>query len=175
MTREFNCDFCIHRELFRRRTCFLFDEFPDGTEGKADGDFFAIPRFEPDGSISKDASTGRPHSEIRFLQSEEFLEETWDLNQLLPQLSAFQILRTYFPDVCPTALVDPVCMAIIGAQSNAKDYSIDLTNEDARRDLLGFHMTLSDTLESFDIVMGTRNAYERYEMEKLEQANKKSA
>tara|TARA_R100000008_G_C3535595_1_gene141799 strand:+ start:578 stop:778 length:201 start_codon:yes stop_codon:yes gene_type:complete len=66
-------------------------------------------------------------------------------------------------------------MSIIGAQSNAKDYGIDLTNENARRDLLGFHMTLSDTLESFDIVMSTRNAYERYEMEKLEQASKKSA
>ena len=79
-----------------------------------------------------------------------------------------------FPDVCPTALVDPVCMSITGAQSNAKDYGIDLTNEDARRDLLGFHMTLSDTLEAFDIVMSTRNAYERHEMEKIEQSSKKS-
>ena len=109
------------------------------------------------------------------MEKEEFLEELWNVSQSLPQLSAFQILRTYFPDVCPTAFIDHVVMAIIGAQNNAKEYSIDLTNEDARRDLLGFHMTLSDTLEAFDIVAGTRNAFERNEMEKLEQASKKSA
>ena len=173
--REFSCDFCIYRELFERRTCFLFDVFPNGTEGKSEGDFFAIPRFEPDGSIVKDASSGRPQAEIRFLPPEEFLEEIWDLAQSLPQLSAFQIMRSYFPDVCPTAFIDPVCMAIIGAQSNAKDYGIDLSHEESRDELLGFHMTLSDTLEAFDIIMSTRNAYERYEMEKLEQSSKKSA
>tara|TARA_Y100000004_G_scaffold195565_1_gene262917 strand:+ start:1836 stop:2360 length:525 start_codon:yes stop_codon:yes gene_type:complete len=173
--REFSCDFCIYRKLYSRRTCFLYDEFPDGSEGKARGDFFAIPRFEPDGGLTKDERTGRPESEIRFLEADELLSETWEINQYLPQLSAFQILRAYFPDVCPTSFIDEVCMSIIGAQSNAKDYGIDLTNENSRRDLLGFHMTLPDTLEAFDIVMSTRNAYERYEMEKLEQANKKSA
>ena len=39
----------------------------------------------------------------------------------------------------------------------------------------GKTLSQQEATEAFDIIMSTRNAYERYEMEKLEQSSKKSA
>tara|TARA_Y100000310_G_scaffold321085_1_gene378272 strand:- start:6330 stop:6902 length:573 start_codon:yes stop_codon:yes gene_type:complete len=167
LMRDYNCDVCVFSGLYKRRTCFLYDVFPDKHEGHKTGDFFNIPRFRAD-HVAETDETGIVKGEVRFLDGESFLEMLWELSEALPHFSAFQILNAYFAEVCPTAFNDHVCSAILSAQASASDYTVDISDDNVRYDLLGFHMTLSDVLEAFNIIVGTRNSYERYEMEKME-------
>jgi len=172
--RDYNCDVCVFSGLYKRRTCFLYDVFPDGQQGQKSGDFFNVPRFRDDHAVDTD-ETGALRGEVRFLEGESFLETLWGLSEALPHFSAFQLLTAYFAEVCPTAFHDYVCSAILAGQSAAAEYTIDISEDNVRYELLGFHMTLSDTLEAFNIIAGTRNSYERYEMGKMEkQSNKKT-
>ena len=68
-----------------------------------------------------------------------------------------------------------MCSAILSAQASASEYTIDISDDNVRYELLGFHMMLGDVLEAFNIIMGTRNSYERYEMEKMEKKSNQTA
>ncbi len=165
--RDYSCDVCIFSKLHKRRTCFRFASFPDGDKGNKQGDFFNIPRFTEDRSPVSD-ELGHLQGEIRYLDGEGFLEVLWDLSEALPQYSAYQILSTYFAEICPTAFSDEVCSTLIRAQSSCADYTVNISDDSVRFEVLGFYMTLQDTLEAFDIVTAAKNAYERYEMERLQ-------
>jgi len=165
--RDYSCDVCIFSKLYKRRTCFLYASFPDGEKGHKQGDFFTIPRFTEDRTPVTD-ELGQLQGEIRYLSGEGFLDVLWDLSETLPHYSAYQILSSYFTEICPTAFSDPVCAALIGAQASCSEYTVNISDDNVRYEVLGFHMTLQDTLEAFDIVTAAKNAYERYEMERMQ-------
>ena len=169
-----DCKVCIHKKLYanERRTCYLYHQFPDGTPGHVEGDSYDIPRFDVDGKIYK----GEDHKlavERRFLNRDDFLEVLWQINEALPHLSAWQILHAYFKEVCPTAFQDPILSALVNAQASCSEYKLDITNDQIRYDVLGFYMTLPDLLEAFDIIVGARGAYERYETERMQKEAEK--
>lgn len=172
--RIYNCNVCIHAQLYSqyKRTCFIFDSFPNGDRGKREGDYFEIPRFDDAGKLISNTS-GRIDTELRFLNEEGFLECLWDLSESLPALSAFQLLTTYFREVCPTAFADEVMAQLLNAQASCAEYKIDITNDNVRFELLGFYMTLSDTLEAFSIINAARSAYERWDYERMTEESKK--
>jgi hypothetical protein len=173
---EYSCEVCQFRKLYqqRGRTCFEFEQFPNGDPGQREGDLFDIPRFNPDGTPLRGDDPSEPNiTERRFLDGEGLLEVLCEINERLPHLSVYQVLALYFGEVCPVAFFDPVMGALLGSQHSCSEYKLDITNEPTRTEVLGFNMTLSDTLEAFDIVVGTRNAYERYEMERIQEQHKK--
>ena len=165
--RDYNCDVCIFSGLYKRRTCFLYASFPDGDQGHKQGDFFTIPRFTEDRSPVTN-ELGILEGEIRYLDGEGFLEALWDLSESLPHFSAYQILSSYFQEICPTAFSDVVCGSLIASQASCAEYTVNISDDSVRYEVLGFHMTLQDTLEAFDIIVGSKNAYERYEMERMQ-------
>tara|TARA_R100001463_G_scaffold2261_3_gene9604 strand:- start:1539 stop:2069 length:531 start_codon:yes stop_codon:yes gene_type:complete len=175
--RVYDCSVCVHSQLYssHKRTCFKYEVFPNGDRGKAEGDYFEIPRFGTDGRPESDEG-GRVATELRFLNEDDFLETLWDICESLPSLSAFQVLSAYFREVCPTAFGDEVLACILSAQTACSDYKIDISNDAVRTDILGFHMSLADTLEAFNIITAARNAYERYDYERMskEAKNKQS-
>lgn len=174
--RTYNCSVCHYAELYstHKRTCFLFETFPNGDRGKLEGDYFKVPRFTRDHKVDSDTS-GRVADELRFLDADGFLQVLWDLSEALPHYSAFQILQSYFREVCPTAFADEVMASLISAQTSVSEYKIDISNESLRFEILGFNMSLRDTLEAFDIITSARNAYERYDMERIQRENNKAA
>lgn len=111
---------------------------------------------------------GEIEVERRYLKEDDFLQVLWELGESLPSLSAWQILNGYFKEVCPTAFGTSVLSALIDAQASCSEYKIDISNDDIRYELLGFPMTLSDTLEAFGLIVSARNSYERYEQERIE-------
>jgi hypothetical protein len=165
--RDYSCDVCIFSKLYKRRTCFLYASFPDGEKGHRQGDFFNIPRFTED-RVPLSDELGHLQGEVRYLDREGFLEVLWDLSEALPHYSAYQILSSYFGEVCPTAFSDPICASLIGAQASCAEYTVNISDDSVRNEVLGFYMTLQDTLEAFDIVTAAKNAYERYETERLQ-------
>tara|TARA_S200002703_G_scaffold69224_1_gene60068 strand:- start:454 stop:981 length:528 start_codon:yes stop_codon:yes gene_type:complete len=171
--KMYNCTICIHSQLYStyKRTCFLFDTFPNGDRGKAEGDYFEVPRFNLSGNLDSDAS-GRVATELRFLGEDEFLEQLWDVNESLPNLSAFQILQAYFREVCPTAFGDEVMSSLLNAQQSCSEYKIDISDDDVRYELLGFNMGLSDTLEAFSVITAARSAYERWDFDRMTKESK---
>jgi len=172
--RTYNCSVCIFAKLYstHKRTCFAFDTFPNGDRGKMGGDYFEVPRFTQDGKISADAG-GRVDTELRFLDSDEFLEVLWSLSESLPALSAFQLLQAYFREVCPTAFGDEVMGSLLAAQTACTEYTIDISDEQVRYETLGFNMTLADTLDAFAVITAARSSYERYEMDRMTEESKK--
>jgi len=173
--RTYNCDVCIFSKLYdqgSKRTCFKYERFPNGDAGKAEGDLFAFPKVGIDGKVQSDDG-GRVATMIEFVNEEDFLDRLWELAMRLPHYSAWQLLQAYFREVCPTAFVDDVMGSLLDAQVACSEYKIDISNDSVRYDILGFYMELSDTLEAFNLIQGSRNAYERYEMERLQRENTK--
>jgi hypothetical protein len=172
--RTYNCEVCIFSKLYSeyKRTCFKYETFPNRDSGKKEGDFFAVPKINIDGKVQSDTG-GRVATVIEFLNQDDFLDMLWNLAMRLPHYSAWQLLQTYFREVCPTAFVDEVMASLLDAQITCSEYKIDISIEKVRYEILGFHMELSDTLEAFNIIQGARNSYERYESERLQNESKK--
>ena len=172
--RSYDCTHCIFaKEYFKqRRTCYLYEQFPDGSKGHKNGDAFAVPQFEDVGVLAKKPNSGEAVSEIRFLEEESFIDMVAEIADNMPHMSAFQVRQLYFQEVCPTAFADPVMRALIETERSAREYTIDISKDEVREKMLGFQMDLGDMLEAFSIIQGTRNDYERWRMDELDKKAK---
>jgi hypothetical protein len=161
------------QQLFRTRgrTCYAIHEFPDGSKGCADGDFYDIPIFESIGKLTR-GEDGQPQVERRFLKEDQWIENLVNMEECRPDLSAYEIRDLYFKEVCPTAFIDPVIQQLIEAERAASEYRLDIGNEEVRNAVLGFPMGLADLLDAFAIIRGTKSRYEKWYMDDQERRHK---
>ena len=167
--REYSCAVCQRNKLYEKRVCYRFQHL----NNRLDDPFIPVPVLDAEGKHVLDEDRKRVTT-TRQLNQDEFLEVLWHIHRLIPSLSLFRLCTMFFRPICIEAFVDDVSSSILECETNASEYTIDIGNPEIRRELLGFDMSLSDLMEAFNIVRGTRNAYERYKEEEIaKQAQRK--
>jgi len=161
--KDFSCAVCYKKKLFEKRVCYRYPELME-TMGDP---VIPIPRFDDNGRQQLDA-TKHPVVEHRELDEDGLLMELWNLQLALPEYSAYQIMTTTFKPVCIEAFVDEVAEKLIEAESEVTQYHVNINDPEIRSQVLGFDIELTDLLEAFAIVRGTKNMYERNAMEEAQ-------
>lgn len=162
--KDYACSVCEKKQMYKKRVCYRYPEFRETT-----GDpVIPIPRFDDNGRQQLDPISKQPVIEYRELDEDGLLMELWGLQSALPEYSAYQIMVTTFKYICIEAFVDEVAEKLIEAESEVTQYHVNINDPDIRQQLLGFDIELTDLLEAFSIVRGTKNMYERNAMEEAQ-------
>lgn len=125
-----------------------------------------VPQFGEDRKLMRKEEPVK-----RIVNEEGFLEILWEISELHPHLSSWEVVQLYWKDVCCTAFADEVMSRIIAGEKMITDYQGAIGNlfeEDVRVGLFGFDLGYEGTLEAMEITRSAKRAYERYEMEEME-------
>ena len=111
----------------------------------------------------------QPYTHSEWSDSEDFLDHLADLSRQIPDMSPYELKEVFFKRVCLTSLATPVVSSLVAAEAACSEYKYDITDDNVRLELLGFGMSLGDCMEAFDLVRGTRLAFQRWEMDQRKQ------
>ena len=117
----------------------------------------------------------RPVVTREWVNEDDFVELLAGMRRRLPEASTFEIHNLFFPQVCPTALVNLVVDALVRVEASCAEYKHDIVDDDLRAQLLGFRMPLVEVLEAFDVIRGTKAEFQRHELEALRKKDKPSS
>lgn len=147
------------------RVCYRWSTFPDTQrEAHKRGAQVPVPVFTETGEPAMDTKR-QALFRLEWLDADDFVATLAQIKRQRPEVSLFEIHNLFFPQVCPTALADPVVDALVRLESSCAEYKHDIVDDELRAQLLGFVMPLADVLEAFDVIRGTKAEFQRHEIE----------